>query len=232
MACPACILPHEQQQPHITLQQVLIKLLFVCMTTTACTCTQVLVQFWISAGALSGTLCCTTFTDRLACLVLVPVHGAAWSQFADSIGLPTDEGIFGFKPFAEVWCGEYRQAGCRQQVLLPGSCWHHACMREVLCCRMFSVHKLKLGLLCPSLCAGRLAMMGFVVSIVEEAMGNGGTLAQIGVDTPSITVLGLALGLAGTATLVGTANTAYKLFSRKMTPGDIARWEHCTAPVG
>lgn len=66
-------------------------------------------------------------------------------------------------------------------------------------------------------------MMGFVVSIVEEAMGNGGTLAQLGIDTPSTPVLGVLLGVFGTATLVGTANTAYKLFSRKMTPNDIAR---------
>lgn len=66
-------------------------------------------------------------------------------------------------------------------------------------------------------------MMGFVISIVEEAMGNGGTLAQIGIQTPSTSVLGLLLGVAGTATLVGTANTAYKLFARKMTPGDISR---------
>ena len=28
---------------------------------------------------------------------LLPLH-----QFADSIGLPTDEGLFGFKPFPEV----------------------------------------------------------------------------------------------------------------------------------
>jgi hypothetical protein len=27
-------------------------------------------------------------------------------QFADSIGLPTDEGLFGFKPFAETWTGD------------------------------------------------------------------------------------------------------------------------------
>jgi hypothetical protein len=96
------------------------------------------------------------------------------TQFADSIGLPTDEGLFGFKPFAETW-------------------------------------------------TGRLAMMGFVVSIVEEAMGNGGTLQQIGIDTPSTTVLGLLLGLVGTATVVGTASTAYKLFARKMSPSDISR---------
>lgn len=96
------------------------------------------------------------------------------TQFADSIGLPTDEGLFGFKPFAETW-------------------------------------------------TGRLAMMGFVVSIVEEAMGNGGTLAQIGIDTPSPAVLGLLCAVFGGATLVGTATTAYKLVSKKMTPNDIAR---------
>lgn len=66
-------------------------------------------------------------------------------------------------------------------------------------------------------------MMGFVVSIVEEAMGNGGTLAQLGINTPSPAVLGLLCGVFGTATLVGTAHTAYKLAARKMTPNDIAR---------
>lgn len=74
--------------------------------------------------------------------------------------------------------------------------------------------------------------MGFVVSIVEEAMGNGGTLQQIGINTPDSTVLGLLLGLVGTATLVGTANTAYKLFARKMTAGDIARWVALTCALG
>lgn len=32
-------------------------------------------------------------------------------QFAESIGLPTEEGIFGFKPFAEVWVGRLAMAG-------------------------------------------------------------------------------------------------------------------------
>jgi hypothetical protein len=95
-------------------------------------------------------------------------------QFADSIGLPTDEGLFGFRPFAEQWCG-------------------------------------------------RLAMMGFVVSIVEEAMTGRGTLAQIGLDAPSTTTLALLCGVFGTATLVGTASTVRKLVTRTMTPQDIAR---------
>eukprot|EP00882_Tetradesmus_deserticola_P032972 GHRQ01037623.1.p1 GENE.GHRQ01037623.1~~GHRQ01037623.1.p1 ORF type:complete len:240 (+),score=96.86 GHRQ01037623.1:104-721(+) len=98
------------------------------------------------------------------------------AKFADSIGLPTDEGLFGFRPFAEQWCG-------------------------------------------------RLAMMGFVVSIVEEAMTGRGTLAQLGFDTPSPAVLALLCAVFGTATLVGTADTVRKLVTRKMTPQDIARYK-------
>lgn len=33
------------------------------------------------------------------------------AQFADSIGLPTDEGLFGFKPFSEVWVGRLAMIG-------------------------------------------------------------------------------------------------------------------------
>jgi hypothetical protein len=102
------------------------------------------------------------------------VHLLQTLQFADSIGLPTDEGLFGFRPFAEQWCG-------------------------------------------------RLAMMGFVVSIVEEAMTGRGTLAQIGFETPSPVTLALVCGVFGTATLVGTADTVRKLVTRSMTPRDIAR---------
>ena len=35
----------------------------------------------------------------------------ALTQFADSIGLPTDEGLFGFKPFSEVWVGRLAMIG-------------------------------------------------------------------------------------------------------------------------
>ncbi|KAF6262093.1 hypothetical protein COO60DRAFT_1282853 [Scenedesmus sp. NREL 46B-D3] len=99
------------------------------------------------------------------------------AKFADSIGLPTEEGLFGFRPFAEQWCG-------------------------------------------------RLAMMGFVVSIVEEAMTGRGTLAQIGFDTPNPATLALLCAVFGTATLVGTADTVRKLVTRKMTPRDIARYKN------
>uniref|UniRef100_A0A383W9X3 Uncharacterized protein n=1 Tax=Tetradesmus obliquus TaxID=3088 RepID=A0A383W9X3_TETOB len=99
------------------------------------------------------------------------------AKFADSIGLPTDEGLFGFRPFAEQWCG-------------------------------------------------RLAMMGFVVSIVEEAMTGRGTLAQIGLAAPSTATLALLCGVFGTATLVGTASTVRQLVTRSMTPKDVARYKN------
>lgn len=79
-------------------------------------------------------------------------------QFANSIGLPTDEGIFGFRPFAENW-------------------------------------------------VGRLAMMGFITSIVEEAITGKGTLQQIGFNTPDINLMWTVIGLASAATLAGTAKT-------------------------
>ncbi|KAI8475645.1 MAG: hypothetical protein J3K34DRAFT_403970 [Monoraphidium minutum] len=98
------------------------------------------------------------------------------AQFADSIGLPTEEGIFGFRPFAEVW-------------------------------------------------VGRLAMMGFVTSIVEEAMTGQGTLRQIGL-TPSPGLLTAMLVALGGAVTVGAGATAAKLAQRKMTAKDVARYKN------
>jgi hypothetical protein len=98
-------------------------------------------------------------------------------QFADSIGLPTDEGLFGFKPFSEMWCG-------------------------------------------------RLAMMGFVTSIVEEAMTGRGTLQQLGLNTPSESLFTVLLGLLALGLIGGTASTAVKLATRKMSPGDVARYKN------
>eukprot|EP00879_Flechtneria_rotunda_P002384 GHRR01002579.1.p1 GENE.GHRR01002579.1~~GHRR01002579.1.p1 ORF type:complete len:317 (+),score=118.88 GHRR01002579.1:1383-2333(+) len=114
---------------------------------------------------------------------VVKVHAAqlqekpAVAKFADSIGLPTEEGLFGFKPFAETWCG-------------------------------------------------RLAMMGFVTSIVQEAITGQGTLQQIGLAAPSSEVFWLLCAVFGTATLIGTTDTVRKLISRRMTPQDIARYKN------
>jgi hypothetical protein len=53
-------------------------------------------------------LCCHSLLAHLLLLLLpaLPCPPAAVPQFADSIGLPTSEGLFGFKPFAETWTGE------------------------------------------------------------------------------------------------------------------------------
>lgn len=66
-------------------------------------------------------------------------------------------------------------------------------------------------------------MIGFVVSIVQEAATGHGTLQQIGFDTPNSGLLALLCGVFGTATLVGTVDAVRKLVTRKMTPQDIAR---------
>lgn len=97
-------------------------------------------------------------------------------QFADSIGLPTDEGIFGFRPFAEVW-------------------------------------------------VGRLAMAGFLTSIIEEAVTGRGTLRQIGLE-PSEGLLTGMLAVLGVAVIAGSASTAVKLAQRKMTAKDVARYKN------
>eukprot|EP00192_Tetraselmis_astigmatica_P014152 CAMPEP_0117655230 /NCGR_PEP_ID=MMETSP0804-20121206/4170_1 /TAXON_ID=1074897 /ORGANISM="Tetraselmis astigmatica, Strain CCMP880" /LENGTH=310 /DNA_ID=CAMNT_0005461571 /DNA_START=142 /DNA_END=1074 /DNA_ORIENTATION=- len=54
---------------------------------------------------------------------------------------------------------------------------------------------------------GRLAMLGFLTSVVQEAITGQGTLQQIGFDAPSPALLGLLLAVFGGATLVGSANT-------------------------
>lgn len=46
-------------------------------------------------------------------------------QFSEKIGLPTEEGIFGFKPFAEVWVGRLAMGGFISSIvvrLLDGFC--------------------------------------------------------------------------------------------------------------
>lgn len=99
------------------------------------------------------------------------------AQLADNIGLPTDEGLFGFRPFAEVWCG-------------------------------------------------RLAMMGFITSIVEEATTGRGTLGQLGFPAPSQEILTTLCAFVGITLLVGTADTINKAFQRKLTPKDMARYKN------
>jgi hypothetical protein len=65
-------------------------------------------------------------------------------------------------------------------------------------------------------------MMGFVTSIVEEAITGQGTLVQVGL-TPSGGLLTGLCALFGGMTLLGTADTVRRLVSRKMSAGDVAR---------
>lgn len=46
----------------------------------------------------------------LACRALNQQKSAP-AAYLDSIGLPTDEGYFGFKPFSEVWVGRWAMIG-------------------------------------------------------------------------------------------------------------------------
>lgn len=98
------------------------------------------------------------------------------AKFADSVGLPTEEGLFGFKPFPEVW-------------------------------------------------VGRLAMMGFLTSIVEEAITKKGTLGQVGFITPSPPLLYTIVGAASAATFTGLAVTFYNATTGKMTARDAKRYQ-------
>lgn len=97
------------------------------------------------------------------------------AKFADSVGLPTDEGLFGFKPFPEVW-------------------------------------------------VGRLAMMGFLTSIIEEAITKKGTLGQVGFITPSPPLFYTIVGAATAATISATAVTLSNAATGKMTARDAQRY--------
>lgn len=96
-------------------------------------------------------------------------------QFASSIGLDSSEGLFGFKPFAELW-------------------------------------------------VGRLAMMGFITSIVEEAVTGRGTLQQLGMTTPDTTLLAVLSGLAVGGSLVGLVATLDSARKGKLSPSDLRRY--------
>lgn len=82
-----------------------------------------------------------------------------------------------------------------------------------------------LGVLCPcshsplhdpQVWCGRLAMMGFISSIVVEFQTGKGTLQQIGLE-PSMDLFTVMASVVLGATVVGTAVTTYKGFSGKMT---------------
>jgi hypothetical protein len=104
------------------------------------------------------------------------------AQFADSIGLPTDEGIFGFRPFAEVG---HRATLPHRGPPAAGPAPTAPAPPP------------------PKVFAGRLAMMGFVTSIVEEALTGRGTLGQLGIESPNPDLTIVLGSLALVATTVG-----------------------------
>ena len=66
-------------------------------------------------------------------------------------------------------------------------------------------------------------MMGFVISIVEEAITKKGTLGQIGFITPSPPLFITISGAATVGTFVALAVTFYSATSGKMTARQVTR---------
>ena len=64
---------------------------------------------------------------------------------------------------------------------------------------------------------GRIAMMGFLTSVIEEFLTGRGTLQQIGFRTPDQSLLGAILLIFGGATLVGTVSTLTKATGGKLS---------------
>jgi len=64
----------------------------------------------------------------------------------------------------------------------------------------------------------RLAMMGFLVSVLEEFWTGKGTLQQIGLETPSLPALIAISTLTGFATLWATSQTLVKAQTGQLEP--------------
>lgn len=64
---------------------------------------------------------------------------------------------------------------------------------------------------------GRLAMMGFLTSIVEEFITGKGTLRQIGFETPSTPLFTFLLIFFGGLTAYFSARTLYKATNKQLT---------------
>lgn len=67
-------------------------------------------------------------------------------------------------------------------------------------------------------------MMGFITSIVEEAITSKGTLQQIGFSSPDTKLMWIIIGMASVATLAGTAKTLNDARAGKLTRRDLARY--------
>ena len=74
---------------------------------------------------------------------------------------------------------------------------------------------------------GRLAMMGFTTSIIEEAITKKGTLGQIGLITPSPPLFITISGAATVGTFVALAVTFYNASTGKMTARQVIKKWRC-----
>lgn len=70
---------------------------------------------------------------------------------------------------------------------------------------------------CLQVWVGRLAMMGFLTSVVEEFITGKGTLRQIGFETPSTPLFAFLLIFFGGLTAFASARTLYKATNKQMT---------------
>ncbi len=64
---------------------------------------------------------------------------------------------------------------------------------------------------------GRLAMAGFLTSVIEEFITGKGTLQQIGLFTPNPALFGFLLFFFGGLTAYATARTIYRATNKEMT---------------
>ena len=64
---------------------------------------------------------------------------------------------------------------------------------------------------------GRLAMAGFLTSVIEEFITGKGTLQQIGLFTPNPALFVFLLAFFGGLTAYATARTIYRATNKEMT---------------
>lgn len=54
-------------------------------------------------------------------MTVVRAEKSSLAKFSDSIGMPTDEGFFGFKPFSEMWVGRWAMMGFVSSIVVEAA---------------------------------------------------------------------------------------------------------------
>lgn len=147
------------------------------------------------------------------------------TQVANSIGLETKDGIFGFTPFAEVSMRNGEIPVFSRRFCSPVPSATSTSTADFLVSLSLLKKKQNPTKTSKQLWVGRLAMMGFLTSIVEEAATGGkGTLAQIGFETPSPALLTAFLLTFGGLTAASAVRTLADAASGKMSAADALRY--------